>query len=60
MVNPFLAAKRPVYEDSTCALLRQGSRDGWTAASYARIADYFDRRDPYACLYWEREARRCF
>ncbi len=49
----------PIREDSTCALLRQGNREGWTKDSYLRIADYFERRDPIACLYWSREAKRC-
>mgnify|MGYP006282872201 CR=1 FL=1 len=49
---------RKIYEDSTCALLRMGMQDRWTAASYLRIANYFDGRDPIACLFWEREARR--
>ena len=49
---------RQIRPDGTCAMLRQGRRDGWTADSYRRIADYFDGRDAIACLYWSREARR--
>lgn len=50
---------RTAREDSTTALLRQGSEEGWKPSSYLRVADYFDRRDPIACLFWMREARRC-
>ena len=52
------ATTRQIHPDGTCAMLRQGRRDGWTADSYRRIADYFDGRDAIACLYWCREARR--
>lgn len=54
-----LATDRKIREDSTTALLRQGSEEGWKTSSYQRAADYFDRRDPIACLFWMREARRC-
>ncbi len=52
------ATTRSIYADGTCAMLRQGGRNGWTTESYELIAAYFDRRDPIACLYWSREARR--
>lgn len=52
------ATTRRIHADGTCAMLRQGRRDGWTPESYERVAAYFDRRDPIACLYWSREARR--
>ncbi len=49
----------PIREDSTCALLRQGNLEGWTRKSYLRVADYFDKKDPIACLFWVDLARRC-
>lgn len=54
-----LAHPRPIHEDSTCALLRQGAAEGWSSISYQKVANYFDKRDPIACLFWEREAKRC-
>jgi len=50
----------PVREDTICALLRQGNLDGWTRKSYLRVADYFDKKDPIACLFWVDLARRCY
>ena len=50
----------PIREDSTCALLRQGNLEGWTRKSYLRVADYFDKKDPIACLCWGDLARRCY
>ena len=49
----------PIREDSTCALIRKGNAEGWTRKSYLRVADYFDKKDPIACLFWVDLARRC-
>ena len=49
----------PIREDSTCALLRQGNLEGWTRKSYLRVAEYYEYKNPIACLRWLNHARRC-
>jgi len=43
---------------SACsALLRQGTRNGWNARSYHRVAAYFDYTNPIAAGMWAGFAR---
>jgi len=48
----------PELSVSACsALLRQGTRNGWNARSYHRVAAYFDYSNPIAAGMWAGFAR---